>query len=222
MQQFFTFSPINISAALILFNLLFAALVSLFIAFVYKKTHSGLSYSQSFFITLVLIAPISTVVIMVVQNNIFGALGLLGAFALIRFRTIVKETRDIAFLFFSLVEGVAIGANHYAIALISTLFIVSLAAGLSRINFGSVANNKHILMISTNAPVNENTILQSARSFGIGLTLLSSKKVGEEHEYTYYTSAKSASRVQEFLTGLSSTIPLKSYDLISGRDTVEY
>jgi len=222
MQQFFTFSPTNISAAIILFNLIFAALASLFIAVIYKKTHSGLSYSQSFFITLVLVAPISTVVIMAVQNNIFGALGLLGAFALIRFRTIVKETRDIAFLFLSLVEGVTIGASHYSLALISTIFIAVLAVALAKINFGSVANNKHILMITSASPINENIIHETALSFGIKLLLLSSKKIENEYEYTYSTTAKDASYAQDFLSRLNSITPLKSYDLISGKDTVEY
>ncbi len=222
MQNFFTFSPTNISAALILFNLIFATLASLFIALIYKRTHSGLSYSQSFFITLVLVAPIATVIITVVQNNIFGALGLLGAFALIRFRTIIKETRDIAFLFFSLVEGVTVGANYYSLALISTIFIAVIAVALSKINLGSVANSKHILMIESASPIDQNIISEAARSFGIKLLLLSSKKSGSDYEYTYSTTARDASRAQDFLLNLNTITPIKNYDLISGRDTVEY
>jgi len=79
--NFFTFSQTEISGAVVIFNLLFASAVCLIIALVHKKTHSGLSYSHSFFATIVLVGVVTTVILMVIQNNIFGALGLLGAFA---------------------------------------------------------------------------------------------------------------------------------------------
>lgn len=222
MANFFTFSPTNISSAVILFNLILVTAIALYIAWIYRRTHTGLSYSQSFFITLVMVSPIAMVVIMVVQNNIYGALGLLGAFALIRFRTIVKETRDISFLFFSLVEGVAVGAGHYSIAIISTIFISAIVILLAKFKFGAVSDNKHLLMLNTDNPIDEDKIKDIAKSFGLAMELLSAKKIEDEYEYTYSTQIKDISLLQKFLSDLARDIPLKNYDLISGRDTVEY
>lgn len=222
MQNFFTFSPTNISAALILFNLIFSFCAAFFIAWVYRKTHSGLSYSFSFFTTLVLVAPIVTVVIMVVQNNIYGALGLLGAFALIRFRTIVKETRDISFLFFSLVEGVAVGSGHYSMVLISTIFIAAIAFLMHKFKFGSSASNRCILMITSTSQLNPELAKETAKNFGVLINILSSKKIDEEYEYTYSLDGKNSETIQQYLTELNNRMPIKSYDLISGKDAVEY
>lgn len=222
MNNFFTFSPTDVPTAVVLFNLIAALVISSFIAWVYRRTHSGLSYSQSFFITLVLIAPIAMIVIVIVQNNIFGALGLLGAFALIRFRTIVKETRDIAFLFFSLVMGVAIGAGHYATAALATVVISAVAYVLSRYKFGSVSEDKHILIFTSKQAIPEEEVQKKAHLGGIVLHLLSSKMIDGIYEYTYASQAKNVGKVEGFLRKLEKEDGLSSYDLISGKDTVEY
>jgi len=77
---------------------------------------------------------------MVVQNNLIGAFALLGAFSLIRFRTILKETRDIAFVFFALVIGVAVGTSNYSIALIGTIFVSIVILLFNKYNIGSIKN----------------------------------------------------------------------------------
>lgn len=222
-NNIFTFTPHEFSFAVILFNLSLSLIITLAIAFVYKKTHSGLSYSQSFLVTLILIGIISTVVIMVVQNNIFGALGLLGAFALIRFRTILKETRDISFVFFSLAEGVAVGTGNYPIALFSTIFISLVAYLINKLKFLSVSGAGHILIVSADAALEKTEFYNRLKDAGIGFRLMNSKKsrLGEL-EYTFNVSAKNEKDITK-LTGLLSGMEfIKTYDVISGRDTGEY
>ena len=222
MNNFFTFAPADISAAVIIFNLIIVSFISIFISWIYQKTHNSLSYSQSFSITLILIAPVSMIIIMIVQNNIYGALGLLGAFSLIRFRTIVKETKDISFLFFSLVEGVAIGSGHYTVAVISTVFIAALIVLLFKFKFGSVSDNKHILMLVSSEILSESKLKSLAERFKVRLRLLNMRKMGKSYEYTYSFQAEDTDQLQNYLTVLDKEFSLKSYDLISGRDTVEY
>src|SRR3990167_4319281 len=136
--DFYNFTGTEFSAALVVFNLGLSFLLQLVIVWVYKKTHRGLSHSQSFLFTLVIIGVLGTVVMMVVQNNLIGAFALLGAFSLIRFRTIVKETRDVAFIFFALATGVAVGTNNYSVALVATLLISVMIVALSRYGFGLI------------------------------------------------------------------------------------
>lgn len=223
MQNFFSFSPTEISGAVVLFNLLLASGVSLIIAFTHKKTHAGLSYSSSFFATIVLIGVIASVVLIVVQNNIFGALGILGAFALIRFRTILKETRDIAFIFFALAEGVAVGLNHYAVVIISTPLICLLAYILYKLNLGSKSSNKFILIISTNSPLNEAEFKDQFRPRNIKIFLLNSKKLHSgTFEYVFSVQAKDMALVDRVINEISASHSITKHDLISGRESVEY
>lgn len=223
MTDFFTFSPMEVSVAVVIFNIILATVISFTIAFVHKKTHSGLSYSQSFFTTLILMGIIASVVLMVVQNNIFGALGLLGAFALIRFRTIIKETRDIAFVFFSLAEGVAVGLNHYAIALISTPFICIIAYILYRFNLGSAYNNKFVLLLTATSSTEGESLQKRLRENGITSTLLNSKKRQDNiFEYTLSLGGKDMAFINKILSEIASSESITGYDLLSGKESIEY
>lgn len=223
MSSFFSFSQQEVSIAVVIFNLVFATLVSLFIAYVHKKTHSGLSYSYSFFATLVLIGIIASVVLMIVQNNIYGALGLLGAFAFIRFRTIIKETRDIAFLFLALAEGVAVGLNQYAVALLSTATISLVAYLLFRFNLGYFTQNSYILLLSSTSPIEQGAFTNRLREHKISATLLASKKRQDQiFEYTFRITGKDVALLHGIINEISSLYSIREFDIISGNESIEY
>ena len=97
----------------IVVNLFVAAILGLFISVVYKNTHRGLSYSQSFMVTIILVTVIVSMVMMVIGNNIARAFALVGALSIIRFRTVVKDTKDTAFVFMALAAGMAAGTSSY-------------------------------------------------------------------------------------------------------------
>lgn len=63
---------------------------------------------------------------MVIGNNLASAFGLVGAVSIIRFRTSVKSSRDMAFVFFTVVIGMACGLGFIGISLISSLIIGSI------------------------------------------------------------------------------------------------
>ena len=76
----------------ILLNLSLSFILGMIISYVYKITHKGLSYSQSFILTVVFVTIIVSMVIMVIENNLARAFALVGALSIIRFRTVVKDT----------------------------------------------------------------------------------------------------------------------------------
>ena len=78
----------------IVINLIISFILGLVISLVYKKTHRGLSYSQSFVVTNIFIAVIVCMVIMIIGNNLARAFALVGALQIIRFRTKQTETND--------------------------------------------------------------------------------------------------------------------------------
>src|SRR4030042_1814867 len=107
----------------VLLSLLLAFVLGQVIAWVYYITHSGLSYSRSYVQSLILIAVVVSMVMAVIGNNIITAFGLMGALAIIRFRNVLQDTRDIAFIFCALVVGMAAGSQRYLTAILGTIVL---------------------------------------------------------------------------------------------------
>jgi hypothetical protein len=88
------------------------------VAAVYRFTHRrDAEYSPTFVTTLVLLAVLIAVATQVIGNNGARAFTLLGALAIVRFRTIMRDTRDTAFVIFAVIMGMAAGGGHLQVAL---------------------------------------------------------------------------------------------------------
>ena len=121
----------------VLLSLLLAFVLGQILAWVYYFTHNGLSYSRTFVQSLVLITVVVAIVMAVIGNNIITAFGLMGALAIIRFRNVVKDTRDIVFIFCSLVVGMAAGSQRYTIDILGTVILSLIAIYLYLTGFGT-------------------------------------------------------------------------------------
>lgn len=107
--------------------------LGLIIAWTYRKTHSGYEYSQSFAVTLVMMATVVSVVILAVGSNAARALSLAGAFAIIRFRLTLSDPKDLAFVFLSMAAGLAVGASLYIYSLIAVTLVCLLLIILTKL-----------------------------------------------------------------------------------------
>src|SRR3954454_3558365 len=85
-----------------LLALLLAFCIGHIVAWTYMLTHSGLSYSQTFTSTLLVLPMIAALTMMLLAGNILTALGLLSIFAMIRFRNVLKDTRDTVFILWAI------------------------------------------------------------------------------------------------------------------------
>ena len=133
----------------IILNLVFSFILGIIISIVYKKTHKGLSYSQSFMITNIFVCVIVCMVIMIIGNSLARAFALVGALSIIRFRTVVKDTKDTAYIFWSLAAGMACGTGSYFLALAGTIILSGIAFILFFTNFGSIIKSEFILQFRT-------------------------------------------------------------------------
>ena len=118
LAQVAAFSLVDMLIALAL-----AFAIGLFICEVYKKTYRGVMYSRSFGITLLALAMLTTLAIMTVTSNVVLSLGMVGALSIVRFRTTIKEPLDIAFLFWSIVVGIMLGAGMIPLAVFSSVIL---------------------------------------------------------------------------------------------------
>ena len=107
----------------ILFSLLFAFLISIFIIFVYRKTYTGVVYSKSFSLCLILLAMVTSVVIRTINSNLSLSLGMVGALSIVRFRTAIKEPIDTVYMFWAISVGIMTGAGIYLVAVLSSVGI---------------------------------------------------------------------------------------------------
>jgi uncharacterized membrane protein YhiD involved in acid resistance len=134
------YAPVDVVA-----NIGLAIALGLIVSLVYRYTHKGLSYSQSFVLTLVFVSVIVASVMMIIGNSLARAFALVGALSIIRFRTVVKDTKDTAFVFFALAVGMGAGTSNYFIALVVTATMSTLAIVLYRLNFGALYKSEFIL-----------------------------------------------------------------------------
>ena len=123
--------------AVILLGFLLAFVQSQVIAWIYIYTHSGMSYSRAFVQSIILITLIVCMAMVVIGNNIAVAVGLIGALAVIRFRNILKDTRDTSFIFLALILGMACGTGNFFYAIAGTGAICGTLLYLHWTSFGS-------------------------------------------------------------------------------------
>ena len=107
---------LNYSYAEIVINMTVALAIGVLLSIVYRLTHTGLSYSQSFSQTVVFVALIVAIVMMVIGGSLARAFALVGALSIIRFRTVLKDTKDMAYIFGALALGMAAGTSNYFLA----------------------------------------------------------------------------------------------------------
>jgi uncharacterized membrane protein YhiD involved in acid resistance len=129
----------------ILINMVLAFILGLVISYIYKITHKGLSYSQSFMLTIVFVALIVSMVMMIIGNNLARAFALVGALTIIRFRTVIKDTKDTAYVFLALASGMAAGTSSYFLAIAGTMIVSTAALMLHFTNYGSLYKSEFIL-----------------------------------------------------------------------------
>jgi uncharacterized membrane protein YhiD involved in acid resistance len=156
-------------------------------ATVYRKTHSGIAYTRSFFMTLILIAPIVAMIMMSIGSNIALSLGLVGALSIIRFRTVIKDTKDMAFLFMAIAIGLTAGANVWMVGIIGTIAISLIAIVMSKVGSNSMSSADYILIFRSNQQEPWEALPHEAKQ------LISWKQLrgvtdidhGQDFEYTY-------------------------------------
>ncbi|MBT6334928.1 MAG: DUF4956 domain-containing protein, partial [Candidatus Magasanikbacteria bacterium] len=219
--NFYNLTGTEFSAAIILFNIVLSFALQLLIVWVYKRTHRGLSYSQSFLFTLVMIGVLGSIIMMVVQNNLIGAFALLGAFSLIRFRTIVKETRDVAFVFFALSTGVAVGTSNYVIAFIATFMLSLFILIMSRYGFG-VGNTStitgYVLTIETAEDVSRDLLTKIIDSHTAQYDSLHAKyRAGHGGHYAFSVNFKEDADLEKLSEGLKAIMGVKRVEFITSK-----
>ena len=113
----------TISLSTIIFTMIYSFLISLFVYFIYKLTTKSVIYSKKFNVTMCLMSIITSAVVLSMQANITVSLGMVGALSIVRFRTSIKEPRDLLFLFWSISNGIIIGSQIYSLVIVLAIVL---------------------------------------------------------------------------------------------------
>ena len=117
----------------IVFNMLLGLLAGLLISGGYILANKERKFSKNFVITVFLLPVIMTVVIPFIASDLKKTLSLAGVFALVRFRSIPGDSKDILYVFFSIASGLIIGLNSYFLGFVLVLVVSLLFVLVSRL-----------------------------------------------------------------------------------------
>lgn len=197
---------VSISIGEVFENLIVAFLCGLLISVFYRVTYRGPGISYSFLNSLIILAMITAVVIMVIGNNLARAFGLVGAMSIIRFRTAIKETQDIIFIFFSLSIGMASGVGLHALAIASTVIIGVILFVLTKTNAAGPSKRDFLLQFNfdSNGGYEEAPFLRVFQKFCKNTKLINTKAMmeGDILELSYHINLKDPKFVTEFVKQL--------------------
>lgn len=194
-------------------NLSAAFICGLVISYFYRHTYKGSNYSTSFVRSIIVLSMITAVVIMVIGNNLARAFGLVGSMSIIRFRTAIKDTQDIVFLFLSLAVGMAAGVGLYMIAFAGTLIIGMTLYVLSRIDYGSIHRQEFLVQFSFTSPNGEEkAYLPVFEEYSRSFNLLNVKSIreGAALDLSFYVRLKSQDKATEFVSQLTKVPGVKN------------
>lgn len=213
------------NVSFVVFNLSLSFLLSALIAYTYKRTHRGLSYSQSFVVMLVILGVIMSAVIMIIGNSIALAFGAFGAFSLIRFRTAIKDAKDLGYVFFVLAVGMAVGSGNYHIALTLTIIVLAIILVLTRINFGTIRKFDYILTFSFNTKIgSESGYRMVFDKYLKNSSILNIKTLAEPHILHLSFSVRFVNEKEslEFVNNLKQADGVTNANLITVKNDIEY
>ena len=210
----------------ILINLVLSFILGVLISLIYKKTHKGLSYSQSFMVTNIFVAVIVCMDIMIIGNSLARAFALVGALSIIRFRTVVKDTKDTAYIFWSLAVGMAAGTGSYFLAIAGSIIISSIALILFYTNFGSIIKSEFIVQFRINS--NDSNITSQYNrlisDFTKSHTLLSSESSGDGQtiKVSFDVVMKEEMKQNELISKISKIDGVSEVVIIAAKSDVDY
>ena len=198
--------------------------LSAFIGWVYKSTHRGTSYTQSFVFTLVINGMVVALVMMIVGSNIARAFSLVGALSIIRFRNAIKETRDVGFIFFTMAIGMAIGTKFYLLAVAGAIVISLMIFIMVRFDWFARDMASQILRIQVPNGVPFDSLFDAPFVKYTNVSELISVDTihnGAMTELTYSIGLKRSNRVQEFLSELRNLNGNNKITLIAGYNSTD-
>ena len=202
-----------------------SALLSFFIAKVYQVTHRGISYSQNFVETLVLMATVVSLIMLIIGSNIARAFALVGALSIIRFRNAVKDSKDVGFVFFAMAIGMACGTGFYLLAIFATVAICAVMFLLYKLQPFAQSVSERILMVQVAEDFpHEVEFDRLFQKYFLETSLIGIETVlkGDLIELIYSVNLKGRFKAEEFLREMREANQNHKVTLVEGQQEIDF
>jgi hypothetical protein len=205
-----------------LLALLVAFCIGHLIAWTYMLTHTGLSYSQMFCASLLALPVLVALTMMLLAGNILIALGLLSVFAMIRFRNVLKDTRDTTFILWAVVEGVAAGTQRLSLGILGVIAVAAVFLYSRLTSFGSRHRYDVVVSVQWNGNGSTAQLKDVFRRHTVRAQLASQHDIDAEHvDLSYRLLLRDPSRARELVSELQSMKEVDRVALFHRSDEAE-
>jgi hypothetical protein len=204
--------------------LLLSFALTLTIGWVYRTTHRGVSYSQSYVHTLVILGTVVSLIMLVIGSSIARAFTLVGALSIIRFRNAMKESRDVGFVFMAMAIGMAAGTRFYLLAVTATLILCAIILALYKLNIFSKDARERILRVQLPIQVNHESALEEPLRRHLDehhLIALETVRAGTINEAVYSVVLKRKTSTHDLLDSIRSRNENHKVSLVLGHQEVD-
>lgn len=205
-------------------SLLLTYLLGQIIAFTYEKTFQGLSYSRSMIQAMILGSLVVAMAMHAIGDNLARGLGMMGALAIVRFRTSMRDPKDIIFIFACFAVGISCGVGAYAVAIIGTLMFCLAAFSMAKAPLGGDQLFDGVLRF--NLP-DDNAVRQQIQSildqFCKRSILITVKEMaqGQRFEHSYQIKLKQKNSKGHLIQALKSCGDIRDSRLLLQEATIE-
>ncbi|MDM8521611.1 DUF4956 domain-containing protein [Anaerolineales bacterium HSG6] len=208
----------------VIFTITLNFVLSLLIAWVYRATHTGISYNQSYVHTMIIVSLVVAVIMLIIGSNIARAFTLVGALSIVRFRNAVKDTRDVGFIFYAMAIGMACGTRFYMVATVATLLISALIWGMFNLNLFAKDIREQVLKIRLPSDMPYQTLFD--QTFLTHLTradliAIETVQAGTLTELIYSVELKKPDESQAFIQSLRQLNQNNKVVLVTGLHEVD-
>lgn len=198
-QKFLITENANISINDFLINSLVVIVLSILLAFTYRKCGNSLSNRKGFAANFILLAFTTMLIITIVKSSLALSLGLVGALSIVRFRAAIKEPEELAYLFIAIAIGLGLGANQTLIILVAFAILMLILWSRFWLSPNLKTQNLYLSLSSVNA---ENFKLEE-------LNAIVSKHFGSFRLKRYDTQEKQMELA--YLVELNNTLAIQEF-----------
>lgn len=208
----------------VLFMLILAFTSGVFIGFVYMWTHEALSYSRTYVGAIAAMPVIVAMLMVAMYGSLLVVFGMIAVFGVVRFRNVLKDTRDTMFILWAIMEGLAVGIGRFSVAVMAALGIGAVFLLLRLMSFGTRDRYDAVLnlRITGDFTARLEALRQVLKRHATRLDLASERRATNEGtDLTYRLLLRDTSRSSELQTDLAGTEGMENISLYMHDDEAE-
>lgn len=194
------YSSDAVSTGMILSVLLMVLVISVYEFIVYRFVSHRSFYNKAFNISIAVLPFFISTIILCLQSNLVITLGTIGALAIIRYRTAVKDPVDMLYILWSIHTGIVCGCRLYEVAVLTSLFVTVMLLILENLNF----NRRPYILVLHSDKAAEDEITALLKECAPSYRIKSRNYTGSGVDYALELTVKDPKALTEKLAGLSS------------------